>query len=89
MKCMNYNKKNGFKSPLNRSHMISNWDMQYIIGKTFLMDIRYYPCMIQKGLIWKRYERPNFQGKKSLNFGIPTWESKENVSFGCNPPKKS
>jgi hypothetical protein len=33
--------------------------------------------MIQKNLIWGRYERIKFQDGKSPNFKTPTWESWE------------
>jgi hypothetical protein len=35
--------------------MISNWGVQYTVEKIFLRAIRYYLCMLQKGLIWRRY----------------------------------
>jgi hypothetical protein len=35
--------------------------------------------------IWEKYECPKFWVNKNFNFGIPTWESRGKVTFGCNP----
>jgi hypothetical protein len=45
--------------------MISNWGVQYIIGKILLRAIRYGHHMLKKNLIQGRYEYPKFWDNKS------------------------
>jgi hypothetical protein len=45
--------------------------------------------MLQTSLIWGRYEHAKFQNNKSPNFKTPIWESREKMSFECNPYEES
>jgi hypothetical protein len=37
-----------------------DWSVLYTIGKIFSKVIKYFPCTLEKDLIWELYERPKF-----------------------------
>ncbi len=74
------------KSRESMGQMRSDWSLLYTDGNIFSRAIRYFCHILEKGL---RYERPKFWDNKSLNFGTPTWESWEKVTFGCSLRKEA
>jgi hypothetical protein len=72
-----------------KNQMSSDWSVLYIVGKIFLKVIRYYLWIFKIDFIWERYECPKFWDNNNPNFGTPTWESRGEVTFGCNPHREA
>jgi len=93
--CMSYDQKKGHESNWefdSRSQILRNKGSNEVrLGrvihhwKNIFEGYKILPLYSKKNLIWKRYERPKFWDNKSPNFETPTWESREEVTFGCNP----
>jgi len=77
------------KSLESRVQMRSHWNLVYTIGKIFSNATKYCSWIFEINLIWERYKHPKVWDIKSPGFGTLTWESWENLTFGCGLNRKA